>query len=257
MVEIHADPNAPAGPQFGPPAGLASCQELARVPALGRCAPGATVATVPLFFGAGGVVSHQPSRAGLTLPAPATPGDRLADLPVQSLYVGTDGSRTAIERARTAIEAAFPYLGSPSTIGDMSAENSQLVAGWRQLADVAIVASLVIAACSLAVSAASGLVERKRPFSLLRLTGAPLDVLRRVVALEAAVPLLAVALVSAGTGLLAAHLFLRSQLDESLRLPGPGYYVVVVAGLSAALGIIASTFPLLARITGPEAARNE
>ncbi len=38
---------------------------------------------------------------------------------------------------------------------------------------------------------AAGLADRKRPFSLLRLTGARLATLRRVVALEGAVPLLA------------------------------------------------------------------
>ena len=47
-----------------------------------------------------------------------------------------------------------------------------------------ILVSLPIAGCSLAVSVAAGLTDRKRPFSLLRLTGAPLGVLRRVVALE-------------------------------------------------------------------------
>ena len=122
---------------------------------------------------------------------------------------------------------------------------------------MAIIASLIIAASSLAVSVASGLVERKRPFSLLRLTGAPIGVLRRVVALEAAAPLVAVAVLSGGTGLLAAHLFLRSQLSESLQPPGAHYYLIVVAGIVAALGIIASTLPLLERITGPEVARNE
>jgi hypothetical protein len=34
-------------------------------------------------------------------------------------------------------------------------------------------------------------------------------------------------------------------------------YVIVLAGLAASLGVIAAAFPLLARITGPEAARNE
>ena len=120
-----------------------------------------------------------------------------------------------------------------------------------------ILVSLVIAGCSLAVSVTAGVNERKRPFSLLRLTGVPLRVLRQVVALEAAVPLLLIAVLSAATGLLAADLFLRSQLGESLRTPGPDYYVIVVTGLGAALGIIASTLPLIDRITGPETARNE
>jgi hypothetical protein len=35
------------------------------------------------------------------------------------------------------------------------------------------------------------------------------------------------------------------------------YYLIVLVGLVASLGIIASTLPLLQRITGPEVARNE
>jgi hypothetical protein len=104
---------------------------------------------------------------------------------------------------------------------------------------------------------ASGLTDRKRPFSLLRLTGAPLGMLRRVVALESAAPLVVIALLSAGTGFLASQLFLRSELSESLRPPGIAYYAIVLGGLAAALGVIAATFPLLDRITGPEVARNE
>jgi hypothetical protein len=39
--------------------------------------------------------------------------------------------------------------------------------------------------------------------------------------------------------------------------PGAAYYLLTAAGIIASLGIIAATFPLLARITGPEVARNE
>ena len=92
---------------------------------------------------------------------------------------------------------------------------------------------------------------------MLRLTGVPLGVLRRVVTLESAVPLLAAAVVATGTGFLAARLFLTAQMDYSLRAPGAEYYLIVLAGLAASLAIIASTLPLLARITGPENARNE
>jgi hypothetical protein len=81
--------------------------------------------------------------------------------------------------------------------------------------------------------------------------------LRRVVALETAVPLLLIALLSAATGFLAAGLFLRAQLDETLQPPGTGYFLVVAAGLVASLGIVALTLPLLDRITGPDTARNE
>jgi hypothetical protein len=82
-------------------------------------------------------------------------------------------------------------------------------------------------------------------------------VLRRVVVLESAVPLLLLAALSAGTGFLSAWLFLRAQLDETLRAPGLGYAVVVGLGLVASLGTIASTLPMLSAVTGPEVARNE
>jgi len=260
VAAIHADPSAPSGPAMGPsegpPTGLIACADLARIPALGRCQPGAAVAAIPWVGIDEGITGHGRPTVRVW-PSAAVPADRLASLPVAALDVGTDGSRGAIESARTALEAAFPDRDIPATLGDISADNAQLIEGWRQLADVAIIASLVIAACSLAVSVTGGLIDRKRPFSLLRLTGTPLGVLRRVVALEAALPLLLVAAAAAGTGLLAAHLFLRAQLDESLRPPGSGYYLAVAGGLALALGIIGATLPLLRRITGPETARNE
>jgi hypothetical protein len=78
-----------------------------------------------------------------------------------------------------------------------------------------------------------------------------------VVALESATPLLAAAVVATGVGFLAAHLFLTAQMNYALRPPGVAYYVIVTAGVAASLGTIASTLPLLRRITGPETARNE
>ena len=46
-------------------------------------------------------------------------------------------------------------------------------------------------------------------------------------------------------------------MQYTLRLPGAAYYLIVIAGLAACRAIIASTLPLLGRITGPETARNE
>ena len=81
--------------------------------------------------------------------------------------------------------------------------------------------------------------------------------LRRVIALESAVPLLTVAVVSIGVGFAASAMFASVQLQHTLVAPGAGYYLIVMAGIAASLGIIAATFPLLRRITGPETARNE
>jgi hypothetical protein len=62
---------------------------------------------------------------------------------------------------------------------------------------------------------------------------------------------------SVGAGVLSAHLFLRAQLHRPLEALGLTYYVVLAAGLFASLAVIASTLPLLNRITGPETARND
>lgn len=230
------------------PAGLVSCAQLARIPVLGRCPAGASVAAIP---------AGDFSAPGTVWPAAAISLQRLQLLGVQSVAVRTNGSTSAVEQARTVLEAAYPYLGPPATIGEFRAQDMRLTLEYERLADVIVLTSLTIAGCTLAVSVAAGLSDRKRPFSMLRLTGAPLGMLRRVVTLETAVPLFAVAVVSTGTGFLAAWLFLRSQLGYSLRPPGAGYYILVLAGLAASLGIIASTMPLLNRITGPETARNE
>ena len=148
-------------------------------------------------------------------------------LPVQALVVGTNGSTAAIEQARTVLEAADPYQPPPNTINEFDADNAKQITEYQQLANVVILTSLPIAGCSLAASIAAGLSDRRRPFSLLRLTGVPIAVLRRVVALESAVPLLIAAVVSIAMGFLAAQLFLRSQLGYTLRPPGLGYYLIV------------------------------
>jgi len=91
----------------------------------------------------------------------------------------------------------------------------------------------------------------------LRLTGARLGMLRRVIALESAVPLLVVAAVAIGTGFGASAINASLQQQHPMAAPGAAYYLLTAGGILAALSIIAATFPLLARITGPEVARNE
>lgn len=225
------------------------------MPANSACTPGAQAASVAQNYGSFGTYHwmHWPSA----WPAADISAQRLARLPVQEIVVATDGSTSAIERARTILANTYPDRDMPLTVREDHAQSGAQLAGYQQLANVVILVSFPIAGCSLAVSVAGGLRDRKRPFSLLRLTGTQLGVLRRVVLLESAVPLLVVAVVAIGMGFLAAQLFVQAQFDYSIRAPGIQYYAIVLTGLVASLGVIASTMPLLRRITGPEAARNE
>jgi hypothetical protein len=45
--------------------------------------------------------------------------------------------------------------------------------------------------------------------------------------------------------------------NRPMAAPGVWYYLLTAGGIIVSLAIVAATFPLLARITGPEAARNE
>jgi hypothetical protein len=239
------------------PAGVVSCAQLATVPALGRCPAGAKTAAFP-EDGFDGPLDGT-TAAGITWPAVNVPASRLDRLGVDAINVGTNGSGPAIERARTVLEDAPAYAapGGPSTLGDLVRQDNSGDDAYRQLANTVILVSLPIAGCTLAAAVAAGLADRKRPFSLLRLTGARLATLRRVVALESAVPLLAVAAVAIGTGFGAAAEYASVAQHYPMAPPGAAYYLITAAGILVSLGIIAATFPLLARITGPEVARNE
>lgn len=63
-----------------------------------------------------------------------------------------------------------------------------------------IAMTLLVAGCSLAIAAAGGIVERRRPFTLLRVAGTATPVLRRVVLLESVLPLAVATIVAAVTG---------------------------------------------------------
>ena len=193
---------------------MVSCAQLASVPGLGRCPAGAAAAKVAASLtdiGGGNL-------AEVTWPAADVSARRLDSLPLGSLDVATNGSQPAIEQARTVLENAYPTgTGSPppQTLGEDTADDNAANNAYQQLADVVILTSLTIAGCTLAVSVAGGLADRKRPFSLLRLTGARLGMLRRVIVLESAVPLLAVAAVAIGIGFGASAMYAATEMHLS------------------------------------------
>ena len=249
---VHQSPTqAPLRNSFG----VVACDQLATTPAIGKCAPGATVVSIGYFLS--NLLGHNSHASSTVWPSANLSVAKAARLPVDAVVVATDGSSGSLERARTTLERAFPFQGVPVAVDAFDPSTARLLTMIQDMTDVVIVASLIIAACSLAVNIAAGLGERKRPFSLLRLTGVPTALLHRVVALESALPLLLVAAVSIVVGLVSAALYLHSQVGIAFSIPGISYWATVVGGLAVSLAIIASTFPLLNRITGPEVARNE
>ncbi len=237
VTAIHAGatdtPTTVDGVLQGRPRQYIACADLAATPALGHCPSGAQVVSIEADFG-GAVIDHTTPMSDITWPAAEVTTDQLATMPIDTIVITTDGTTAAIEHARTTLERVFPRsLGyAPETVRERNARSSRQIDRYRQLANVVLLASLPIAGCSLAVCIAGGLAERRRPFSLLRLTGAPLGMLRRVVSLEAAVPLLLSVVVAAGAGLLAAALFLHAQLQQTLQAPTLSYYTLIIGGVA-------------------------
>jgi hypothetical protein len=239
--------------------GLVSCAQLASVPVLGRCPPGAQVAAFPASSVVSGIspLVSGTSLQDITWPAAGITAQQLNATGLDIIAVATSGSQPAIEQARTVLDNAYPVPDGPQTIGELTTEGKAVSSTYQQLADVIIVASMAITGCTLATSIAAGIEDRKRPFSMLRLTGARLATLRRVVVLETAVPLLAVAIVAIGAAFGASAMFTSAQMQHPMAGPGAGYYLITAAGIAASLVIVAATFPLLRLITDPEVARNE
>jgi hypothetical protein len=246
---IHSDPRGDAN---GLPQGLAACADLTATPEIGRCATSGVI-NLPLY-----ALDAGHSRPNTNWPSATGLHAGIAALPVQGIVIATDAGPATLERIRTAIEtSASTALSVPKTLSQLSAATLADVSQLQHLADLAILLSVVIAGSSLAVAVVGGLLERQRPFSQLRLNGTPLKVLRRVVLLEAAVPLIGLALVSAAGRLLTATLLLRAVRGTTIHLPGSSYYLTILTGLAVALALVSATFPILHRISSPENARTE
>jgi FtsX-like permease family protein len=186
---------------------------------------------------------------------------RLSALPLVAVLVRA-GSPATLERARTflATHTAPSVPGQdgnlptpPRTIAETVAIRIGDDTIAQRLIDAAVTLTLIMAGCSLAVAVGGGLVDRKRPFTLLRVSGVPVSALSRVVLMEAALPLAATTVIAAGIAYGTSVLAVSRLAAEGVAVPGLGrvYYETLGAGLAAALLIILLTLPLLRRMSAP------
>ncbi|WP_434615363.1 FtsX-like permease family protein [Arthrobacter sp. A5] len=136
---------------------------------------------------------------------------------------------------------------SPADLSTMS--STRLIQGLSAFAYIGVFVAVVIAGISLAVSTAAAILDPKRVLGLIRLMrlmGMPVAVLRRVIVREAAVPLLAVLLLSVGLGFFVAWLMITSfGGDRTIPWPAPDYYAALSLSLLFALTAVAATFGLI------------
>ncbi|MBN9448428.1 MAG: FtsX-like permease family protein [Bosea sp.] len=117
---------------------------------------------------------------------------------------------------------------------------------------------MLISAIALTVATIAGVLDRRRVLGLLRLTGMPLSTLRSMVALETAVPLLTVLLLSAGAGVFVAWALVTGlNEDRTVQAPGLDYLLTLGAGLVLAVIAVLASFRAVKRFTSAAATRFE
>jgi hypothetical protein len=293
VLAIYADPSFQPGGPPPPPAGpgpgggrgerrrvlagngqydsIVSCAGLKAFPALGHCGPGVRYVQANIT---NDLLTDNP----LTIDLPVVNTTNPTAPATKRWYLGALLVKTAnpvtLEKARTLLTLFDASVGahgglSDWQMGNVEAETFGEIAQIRNNDDtnaenvvLALVGlTLLMAACSLAVTVGGSIVERRRPFTLLRLSGTSGPTLYRVVVLESVLPLVSASLVAAVTGIGVAIPLVKAlpKLDNepNLALPGLAYYVAMGSGLVIALLIISSALPLLRRVTQPNTARFE
>lgn len=288
VVPIYMNPDFAApgrqGPDSGPmapPSGISandsvvSCADLAHIPALGTCANGTTAVAVD----AGQLMSgDNPLAIYKSLPLASSSSissnRNIKTLATTGLLISSSDSDT-LEKVRT-------YLTNYS-LTSPSSEGRTFLTGWQMgsfeaqtFAEIAqirnndasnvekivlagMLITLIVASCSLAVTVGGSVIERKRPFTLLRLSGVSNGTLYKVILLESLIPLIAASVVAALTGIGIMRPVIKSLVTPGTPIANPNaaYYASMGVGLLIAIAVISTTLPLLKRLTRPEDAQFE
>ena len=260
--QLHAIGATAAIPFYVTPHGTAvRCGDLAKLPALGSCAPGTDAVLVDTY---GLFVENVSSILG-RLPlvtADSTPTAAPAGADVETLLVTMPDDPTIVEHVRTLLSGYVTTADparSPRTFAEVAHDRGLIYEQAERAVAVLTAITLIVAGCSLAVAVAGSLLERKRPFTLLRLTGTSTSVLRRVVLLETTLPLVGAAILAALVGLVLAYPVDRilEPTRSGIPVPGGQYFAILAVGLTFALAAIAACLPILNQITRPATARFE
>jgi hypothetical protein len=177
------------------------------------------------------------------------------DLPISMVYIPTDGTPAAENRVRTQAANLVPNA-LIHTQQDRIDTDAFFFGSLEQLQRLVWYFVLLVAACSLTVGMLAGVIERRRPFALLRASGLRLGELRQVVFLETAAAMLVTAAVGVGLGMASSYA-LALFGDMAWTWPDAGVFAMVGMGVLAALVLSTMALPLLDAATRHDAVRYE
>ncbi len=243
-----------------------SCAALSDLAVLGQCAPGIQwVKANDMAL----ISSDNPERSTQAFVSPDNPAytGNVSALTLQAVLIRVSSPAT-LEVVRTFLATHLPpqvppgpgtVPTPPRTFGESLAIRTTRAATMEKLVYAAVALIVLVAGCSLAVGVGGGLVDRKRPFTLLRVSGTPVSTLSKVALLEAVLPLAATTVVAAAIAYGTSVLAVSRLAPAGTATPGLGgsYFATMGAGLAVALLVIAATLPLLRRMTMPGNVRFE
>lgn len=252
------------------------CQSFDELPTLGRCSAGAKA----VYANVGNVrFTDNPLSAAQALPlvganSPKAP-ENTSHLDLEALLVKTNSTST-LEQMRTfltvydlsavnatgaGIDAWQMGEAEPETFGEVAQIRNNDINNVETVVLAIVALTLLVAACSLAVTVGGGIVERKRPFTLLRVSGTSRATLYKVVLIESFLPLIGAAVLAAGVAIAITEPLVKAlpvvKKVADLAFPGTTYYLAMAGGLLVAFLIVCVTLPILNRVTGPDKVRFE
>src|SRR6266508_5198836 len=177
------------------------------------------------------------------------------DLPISTVYISTDGTTAAENRVRTQAANLVPNA-IIHTQQDRIDTDAFFFGSLEQLQRLVWYFVLLVAACSLTVGMLAGIIERRRPFALLRASGLRLGELRQIVFLETAAAMLVTAAVGVGLAMASSYA-LAIFRDMAWTWPDVGVFAMVAVGVLAALILSTIALPLLDAATRHDAVRYE
>jgi hypothetical protein len=223
-----------------------ACADMARVTSLSCPLPAEATRPDRGLFNASGFGEAGPTDDGL---------------PIEILFVPTDGTPAAEERVKTLAAAAVPHSRSRTArdfapgAHPIEGELAEAAFGWVGSGFLlALLFVVVVAACSLTVSVVTAHMDRRRAFAVLRASGVRLGELRRIALLETAAPLVFTMLGGVVTAVVVVYL---TAPREEWRFPGMSLLFAVGVAAVVALAVSLVTWPMVKSATRHETIRFE
>jgi cell division protein FtsX len=176
------------------------------------------------------------------------------------IYVATDGDPATVERIRNALYGpSAPNVSPRGEPEDYADEVPALVGGAVTLG---LLITFAVAAATMLITTVDAVGERRRSLAALAAVGASRSVLRRALAVETALPMVAGVALGLGSAIAGTWMLFQAVADFEAMIEAPPIYwrslgsVLTFAIVATVVATIA-TFPSLGRAIRPESLRTE